>query len=160
MVVLKPVISVREIPPAFRIKREFLPSIHDYVSNTSHSDENRMLSYLKQGVVCGVYPDPCLFRDVFDPSIKIPYYTPVELGEDTTNSITQIDVLSSLQPNLLMTDGTWLWPAALIYYLEEYHLQLPDAFLSHAREVNWCIDRSSIVVCETDTTCFDKLTTE
>jgi hypothetical protein len=36
-------------------------------------------------------------------------------------------------PPHLMTDGVWLWPADLSYYVRRYHVRLPDEFVAHMR---------------------------
>ena len=41
-----------------------------------------------------------------------------------------------------MTDGTWLWPADLAYYVEEYDLQLDERFLIHMSNNNWTVPNS------------------
>ena len=35
------------------------------------------------------------------------------------------------------TDGTWLWPSDLAYYVRTYHLALPEEFLEHAASRAW-----------------------
>jgi hypothetical protein len=37
----------------------------------------------------------------------------------------------------LFTDGEYLWRVDLAYYVEKYHLQLPDDFLTHMKSRNW-----------------------
>jgi hypothetical protein len=32
-----------------------------------------------------------------------------------------------------LTDGAWLWRQDLAYYVEQYHVELPSAFLEHVR---------------------------
>ena len=34
-------------------------------------------------------------------------------------------------PGYLRTDGTWVWPDELAYYIEKYHVELPDEFVRH-----------------------------
>lgn len=34
----------------------------------------------------------------------------------------------------IMTDGTWVWPGDLVYYLREYHVELPAGFVTHMRQ--------------------------
>lgn len=51
------------------------------------------------------------------------------------------DVLSNPRrligvPNLL-TDGTWVWPQTLVYYVRHYHIRLPDELLLHMRVNEW-----------------------
>jgi hypothetical protein len=35
------------------------------------------------------------------------------------------------------TDGDWFWPADLAYYVERYHVRLPDEFVAHAERLGW-----------------------
>jgi hypothetical protein len=37
----------------------------------------------------------------------------------------------------VMTDGTWMWPSDLAFYVERYHAELPTDFVDHARQSNW-----------------------
>jgi hypothetical protein len=64
----------------------------------------------------------------------------------TTGRMTQ-DVLSddpaSVAPLATLTDGEWMWPADLGYYVAHYHIALPDAFVRHIAECGWIIPRLS-----------------
>lgn len=35
------------------------------------------------------------------------------------------------------TDGTYLWPCELAYYVAKYHVRLPEAFVEHMASKNW-----------------------
>lgn len=35
------------------------------------------------------------------------------------------------------TDGVWVWPSSLAYYLGRYHTKLPDEFLRHMGSSEW-----------------------
>ncbi len=37
----------------------------------------------------------------------------------------------------ILTDGIWVWPKDLAYYVEEYDVALPDDFITHMRETGW-----------------------
>jgi hypothetical protein len=37
----------------------------------------------------------------------------------------------------VMTDGTWVWPSDLPFYVERYHVELPTDFVEHARQSGW-----------------------
>lgn len=37
----------------------------------------------------------------------------------------------------IRTDGTWVWPEVLAYYVERYHVSLPPDFVQHVRQVNY-----------------------
>ncbi|MBR6404353.1 MAG: hypothetical protein IKS48_13305 [Eubacterium sp.] len=40
------------------------------------------------------------------------------------------------------TDGKWIWPGDLAYYVKNYHLELPQDFLDYMKEKNWTVDFS------------------
>ena len=40
-------------------------------------------------------------------------------------------------PPDVWTDGTWAWTSDVMYYVEKYHIQLPDDFLKHMALNNW-----------------------
>ncbi len=40
---------------------------------------------------------------------------------------------------LLKSDGVWIWPLSLAYYVKEYHLALPSEFIEHMENNSWCI---------------------
>ncbi len=35
------------------------------------------------------------------------------------------------------TDGVWVWPTDLVYYVEKYHAELPAEFVSHMESAGW-----------------------
>ena len=37
----------------------------------------------------------------------------------------------------IMTDGSWVWPQDLAYYVENYHVMLPEEFLREMRSNDW-----------------------
>ena len=74
-------------------------------------DKARLISYLKSGVV--YIASPGVGFDV--------------LSNDGTLS----------GPFHALTDGAWMWPADLAYYVDRYDVELPNGFLSHARAREW-----------------------
>lgn len=40
-------------------------------------------------------------------------------------------------PLAIITDGTWMWPADLAYYVRRYNISLPETFIDHARSLDW-----------------------
>ena len=40
-------------------------------------------------------------------------------------------------PNIWLTDGPWLWPAAMTYYLAEHNISPPHDFLDHIRAASY-----------------------
>jgi hypothetical protein len=134
MTALEPVILVRELPPARASLRQHLPSIRELIAVAPGPDEPAVLSYLAQGVMCGVYNDPGLLFDVVQPGRRLDAMwerDPILSGLD-------------LQPSLMLTDGAWVWPGVLPYYVAVYHLRLPSRFLQFAREHQWKVDPAAI----------------
>ena len=37
----------------------------------------------------------------------------------------------------IITDGAWVWPGTLAYYIENYHVGLPDEFINHMKKGKW-----------------------
>jgi len=130
---LEPVISVRELPPVCRRQRQYLPSLLQQVSDTPQPDEPLLLSYLGQGVDCGIYNDPGLLYDVLEPGKRI----------DETVFREFVREPRRRHPHVMLTDGTWVWPGALLHYVTRYHLRLPEQFRTHAAASGWRIDPTS-----------------
>src|SRR4051794_20289370 len=107
MVELEPVILVRELPQARSRLRQHLPSIRELISPTPRPDEGALLAYLAQGAVCGVYNDRGLLFDVLQAGRRID----AACKEDSR--LQELNV----QPTLILTDGVWVWPGVLTYYL-------------------------------------------
>lgn len=40
-------------------------------------------------------------------------------------------------PLAVLSDGIWVWPADLAYYVETYACELPPDFVNHMREQGW-----------------------
>lgn len=93
------------------------PSIFDFIQKEENADEEQMINYLKQGIIfvaCGG-----VTNDIINPA----------------NGIVGI-------PDML-TDGIWLWPGDLSYYLKRYHVVLGTEFIKHMQENKWTISDSS-----------------
>ncbi|MEV0956974.1 hypothetical protein AB0I97_13975 [Streptomyces sp. NPDC049951] len=39
----------------------------------------------------------------------------------------------------IRTDGAWVWPSSLVYYVRQYHVKLPIEFLNHMAENDWVV---------------------
>lgn len=79
--------------------------------------ESAAIRYLEGGVV--VLVSPGWVDDLLDPEKK---------------SVCQYSVL---------TDGTWVWPNSLAYYLRNYHLKLPQVLVRHMASNNWSVPEVS-----------------
>jgi hypothetical protein len=149
MKVLEPLILVRELPPACARQRHYLPSIRELISITPHPREAQILSYLSQGVDCGICNDPGMLYDVLQPGTRI----------DFSRVRQVLPQLPSLQPHLMMTDGSWVWPGAVLYYLAAYHIRLPERFLHQAEKCQWKIDPGPLQREELNWDAFDAIET-
>jgi len=59
-------------------------------------------------------------------------------------------------PPNMWTDGTWVWTSDVMYYVEKYHIQLPDDFLTHMELNNWqCPHVNTSDLELEDIVCFD-----
>ncbi len=88
------------------------PSIMD-VLNKNNADKNAICRYLQSGYVlaaCG-----SVVKDVVCPD------------EGVIGAPDEI------------TDGVWIWPADLAYYVEKYNIKLDEAFIRHMSENSWRI---------------------
>jgi len=93
-------------------------SLKNIINNCAKADENKIIDYLKSGVVwvaCGGATS-----DVLNPSNGI------------------------IGPPDILTDGSWVWPADLIYYVQQYHITLDENFINHIIKNNWLISRDEI----------------
>ncbi len=88
-----------------------LPSVHAAIRDEGHPDEGRIVAYLEAGVcvaACGGVQ-----FDVVEPS---------------SGHVTSPDMVS---------DGDWLWPGELAYYVSRYHVALPAEFTNSLRRKAW-----------------------
>jgi hypothetical protein len=139
MVVLKPVIRVRELPPMMARLRQHLPSIRELVSPTPSPHEPDIIRYLAQGETCGLFNDRGLAFDVLDRAHRI----------DLSDGLNA--------PAAINTDGTWVWSGVLPYYVARYHLRLPEDFVRFAEARGWRIDRAAIDIGTVDCRAYDSI---
>ncbi len=79
--------------------------------DTAVDDESKIVDYLKSGIDAGAVM--MIENDVLATSSKA-------IGEV-----------------LLKSDGVWIWPTSLAYYVKEYHLSLPTEFIEHMVKNDW-----------------------
>lgn len=87
------------------------PSILQFIREKGDIEEERICQYLKSGMVlvaCGG-----VAKDIINPD----------------NGISGV-------PNV-MTDGIWVWPGDLAYYVKKYHLELDKAFIMTMKNNDW-----------------------
>ena len=94
------------------------PSILDYINKANPEEIDNICKYLKSGVVlitcCGTS------TDAINP----------EKGIAGSPSV--------------MTDGTWVWPGDLSYYVKNYRLELEPEFVFTMKSKNWKIELEEI----------------
>lgn len=86
-------------------------SLKDNILNKPQAYEDKIINYLKSGIIyCN---SPGLIMDVLTKNDKI---------------IGNLNIL---------TDGVWLWPSDLSYYVEQYHVKINEDFVDHMKKTNW-----------------------
>lgn len=88
------------------------PSIKDYIGKAQYGeDKTKILQYLQSGSIIVYCCGTC--DDVINPE----------------NGIAGV-------PSFF-TDGKWVWPGDLIYYVDRYNLLLPSEFVEDMKNNNW-----------------------
>lgn len=131
---LRPVVRFREFP--FGTLHD--PSIRDAVGELPGPHQDRLLGYLRSGVLLGVTMGADL-TDWLDPSVKA---NPVIAGR-RRGGVNE------------MTDGVWFWYAGLIHFVEKYNVRVPPEFLEHAARNGWVVDRERVPPLRFDFSYFD-----
>src|SRR5665213_1855548 len=104
------VIDYREINPEVH-KSSVLPSLRDWLSDEPNPNEGDVARYLETApAYSGVGKT---VGDVLDPNAKVVLFPGTR------------------------TDGAYLWPSELPYYVRKYHLKLPPDFLERIASLNW-----------------------
>lgn len=88
-------------------------SLKEDISNNPQVNEDSIVKYLENGIIYCISPG--LVYDVLDEKRGI------------------IGSLSTL------TDGKWIWPSDLSYYVRKYHVKLNEEFLLYMENNNWTI---------------------
>ena len=88
-------------------------SILDFIDKEKPENIEKIYQYLRSGVEFIVSPE--ITHDIIVP-------------EKGTSGIASS-----------YTDGIWLWPGDLAYYVKNYNLKLPDDFISTMKENDWQI---------------------
>ena len=94
------------------------PSMKEYI-NQKIENKELICQYLKNGYVMAACSD--LVTDVIFPENGV-IGSPDEL-----------------------TDGYWLWPGDLVYYVEKYNLKLDDDFIDYMRAHSWRIPKDIVI---------------
>lgn len=95
----------RDLPHGFPEQ----PSITDSIQEAPLPFEDKIVSYLASGHP--VVATAGVVYDILDKSDE--------------------KVICSLK---LLSDGSWVWPSDLAYYVAKYHVRLPEEFLDHVQQ--------------------------
>ncbi len=87
------------------------PSIHQFVNKGDKHVIEKICAYLNDGTTVIVCPG--VTRDIIDETA----------GSAGTGSA--------------CTDGVWLWPDDLCYYVRKYNISIPEDFLETMKRNNW-----------------------
>ena len=90
------------------------PSIKEVIGKEQKEYIDKIYEYLSSGII--LVTSPGVATDVIKPDV----------GEIGTISA--------------MTDGIWLWPSDLAYYVKKYGVKLPEEFIETMRNNNWSIN--------------------
>ncbi len=91
--------------------KQDLPSVHERVGALDPSVKTALVAYLRAGADVAMAPG--LATDIVDPSA------------------------GSAGAQGILTDGEWVWPNELAYYVERYDIAPSDEFVAHARSNDW-----------------------
>jgi hypothetical protein len=106
-VALKPAGFFRELPHGSPDG----PALRESVQRTPLPDENLLVRYLDSAAA--IATTGSMVDDVLDP---------------TKTDVALLEIL---------TDGEWVWPHDLAYYVRQYHVPLPAEFVEHMRRHEW-----------------------
>lgn len=123
---LKPVVRFHEFP--FGTAND--PSMRDRMSPRPWPQQAQVLEYLRSGLILGV----TMGADLTDP------FAPNERANPMIEGRPQGGTTE-------MTDGTWLWYAGLIYFVEKYNVCVPEEFVRHAARQGWQVDKERLRPC-------------
>jgi hypothetical protein len=96
-------------------------SIRDVMADVPQQNEQQIIEYLRKGIL--FIGCPGVAMDALDPSLVA--------GSPHT-----------------FTDGVWAWPGDLPYYVERYHVRLPNDFVIHMERNRWQVPRKDTVSLE------------
>jgi hypothetical protein len=120
---VKPVVRFREFP--FGAVGD--PSMREFRADEPWKDQEKVLDYLHSGYVVALVMGADL-PDRFDASCR-------------ANPVINGKVEGGATP---MTDGVWLWPAGLIYFIEKYNVRVPQEFIDYAARNGWRVDQEAV----------------
>ena len=83
------------------------PSIHNYLEKQPYPNQDKIIHFLKNGKI--EFAQLSRDRDIFT-GLRIPYEV------------------------LIMSDGDYIWPNILAWYVEKYNLRMPEEFEKYILE--------------------------
>ena len=90
------------------------PNLSDCMRDQPTTYQSQLIPYLKAGHEHGYISSRLYLKDPKDRAILT-------------------------KSGLNLTDGVWIWPWELFYYVESFNVSLPDEFVAHARANNWLV---------------------
>lgn len=87
------------------------PSLRGQIQQAGPIEEGLIVRYLENGAVLAATGS--LVDDMLDPRNR---------------GIARLEIV---------TDGRWVWPRDLAYYVQNYHVRLPSGFVEHMRQNGW-----------------------
>lgn len=87
------------------------PSLRESIRGKPHPDQARIAAYLGAGMVLAVRP--MVVGDFLKPERQM------------------------VSTSHWHTDGNWIWATDVVYYVEEYHAELPDEFVGRMASLGW-----------------------
>jgi hypothetical protein len=87
------------------------PSLREHLQESGHPDEAAIVHYLNAGTTLAATGS--MVDDYLD---------------DTKKGVAHLEIA---------TDGSWVWPRDLAYYVGAYHVRLPPEFVEHMRSNGW-----------------------
>ena len=104
-------IDYLEINAGISSKDHLLPSLRDFLTTEAHPDEENISKYLENAPAYAGLGKTV--GDVLDPDAKVTLFPGTR------------------------TDGTYIWPSELAYYVRKYHLRLSSDFVERMASLNW-----------------------
>jgi hypothetical protein len=87
------------------------PSLGESIEAHGHPEADRIISYLESGEVLATTGS--MVDDYLDVSRQ---------------GVARLEIV---------TDGVWVWPRDLAYYVREHRVKLPEEFVAHMRAQHW-----------------------
>jgi len=134
VVKLKPLVRHREFP--FGTIND--PSMREFMTDRPWDDEDKVLQYLRSGLVFSITMGADL-TDWFD----CPNKANPTIDSGRTGGTTE------------MTDGEWFWYAGLIHFIEKYNVRVSPEFVARAARQGWRVHKEALPPAQYEFSYFD-----